>query len=90
MTNSEAIKRLEVSAGPRIVTSFIYPPIPIRKFDWQAYVDGQEEEGPYGYGETKSAAVADLMFAIIERAQHESDEPSEVELWARQRIKELA
>ncbi len=43
-----------------IVTSFQYPPIPVRDFDWLAYFDGQEE-GPQGWGRTKDAAIADLI-----------------------------
>ena len=45
---------------PKIVTSFVYPPIPWRQFDWCAWIDGDEESGPYGYGPTEDAAIADL------------------------------
>lgn len=45
----------------KIVTNHVYPPIPIRHFDWCAYRDGQEEFGNYGYGQTKEAAIADLL-----------------------------
>lgn len=44
----------------KIVTSFVYPPIPLRSCDWCAYYDGQEENGDYGWGETEDAAIADL------------------------------
>lgn len=44
-----------------IVTDFVYPPIPSRNFDWVAYIDGQEEEGFYGYGETEREAVNELL-----------------------------
>jgi len=50
-----------------IKTEFVYPPIPIRQFDWRAYLDGGEESGPYGYGVTEEAAVADLREQIAER-----------------------
>ena len=43
-----------------MITKFIYPPIPIRSFDWTAYLDGDEESGPYGYGATEAAAILDL------------------------------
>jgi hypothetical protein len=43
-----------------IRTDFIYPPIPIRQFDWVAWLDGCEEDGPYGYGQTEDAAIAEL------------------------------
>lgn len=44
-----------------IVTSNICPPIPWRTFDWCAYRDGTEEQGPYGYGATEAEAVRDLL-----------------------------
>ena len=46
---------------PRIITSHIFPPIPIRRFDWCAYRDGQEEAGNYGYGRTEQEAIANLL-----------------------------
>ena len=46
---------------PRIVTSFVCPPIPYRGNDWCAYRDGQEEAGGYGYGETEAEAIQDLL-----------------------------
>lgn len=42
-----------------LIVDCIYPPIPIRQFDWAAYVDGHED-GVVGYGPTREAAVADL------------------------------
>lgn len=44
-----------------IVTSNIFPPIPIRDFDWCAYFEGEEERGQYGYGRTEAEAKADLL-----------------------------
>jgi hypothetical protein len=45
-----------------IKTTFIYPPIPIRSFDWQAIDDSTYEAGmPIGHGRTKAEAIADLM-----------------------------
>ena len=38
----------------------INPPIPVRSFDWMAWIDGQEESGPVGYGATKDKALLDL------------------------------
>lgn len=43
-----------------MITVFIYPPIPIRQFDWCAYLEGDEECGPYGYGKTEVDAILDL------------------------------
>jgi hypothetical protein len=57
--------------GRRIATSHVYPPIPIRSFDWAAYFpdeyDGAPDAGPQlvGCGPTEAAAIADL----IERAE---------------------
>lgn len=44
----------------KIKTEYIHPPIPIRKFDWVAWVEDKEEEGPYGYGLTEKEAIEDL------------------------------
>ena len=41
-----------------IVTTFVYPPIPLRSFDWRATRD--EENGPCGWGETEQEAI-DLL-----------------------------
>lgn len=50
---------------PRIRTDFIYPPIPIRQFDWQAiYADDEpSDEGQMavGRGATETEAIADLI-----------------------------
>ena len=58
----------------KIRTTFVYPPIPIRDFDWSATdddtYDGAEDSGnrnQIGYGRTEQEAVADLM-AILEEA----------------------
>lgn len=50
-----------MTAEPKIITSNIRPPIPVRNFDWCAYYDGDEERGEYGYGETEQDAVEDLL-----------------------------
>ena len=44
----------------KIVTSYVYPPIPIRAFDWAAVEDGYEPGRPIGYGKTEAEAVQDL------------------------------
>jgi len=48
-----------MTTAKKIVTSFVYPPIPLRTCDWVAYYDG-EEEGFRGWGETEQEAVEDL------------------------------
>ena len=44
----------------QISTSHVKPPIPTTKFDWCAYIDGDEEHGPYGWGEIEELAIIDL------------------------------
>ena len=44
----------------KIRTENICPPIPDRRHDWTAWVDGKEEDGPYGYGPTEQDAINDL------------------------------
>ena len=46
---------------PKIITQHIFPPIPIRQFDWVAYFEGQEERCEYGYGQTEFEAIANLI-----------------------------
>lgn len=53
----------------KIVTSFVYPPIPSRAFDWCAYDESNYDLGsPTGYGPTPEAAIADLLEQIEEEA----------------------
>ena len=67
-----------------IHTSFDYPPIPIRRFDWAAYLgdyyDGAPDAGTFGnwigHGETKEAAVADLLDQIADWLADKLDEES--------------
>ena len=54
----------------KIVTRFVYPPIPIRDYDWCAYYDGEEEAGHYGYGSTEEEAIKDF----IENCAEDHDE----------------
>ncbi len=44
----------------KIITSYIFPPIPYRGNDWVAYYDGDEEEGQRGWGATEKEAIDDL------------------------------
>ena len=43
----------------KIITEYVYPPIPYRGHDWIAYYDG-EEEGHRGCGKTEQEAIDDL------------------------------
>ena len=45
----------------KIITTNIFPPIPLRQFDWSAVTDNYEPGHPVGYGETKQAAIDDLL-----------------------------
>lgn len=49
------------AAQPRIRTRNICPPIPLRQFDWCAWIDGEEERQEYGYGRTEAEAISDLV-----------------------------
>jgi hypothetical protein len=50
----------------KIITSYDFPPIPLRCFDWSAYLEGYEPGAPLGRGPTKEAAIADLLEQIEE------------------------
>ena len=56
----------------RIVTEFVWPPIPDRRFDFCAHrddYDGAEDSHcPIGWGATEAAAIADLLAEEEERA----------------------
>lgn len=45
----------------KIITNYVYPPIPIRRFDWSAYRDGFDEGELIGWGATEADAIADLL-----------------------------
>jgi hypothetical protein len=51
-----------MSRMPEVKTEFIYPPIPIRSFDYVAWYAGEEDEQmATGHGRTEAAAIADLL-----------------------------
>lgn len=53
--------------GIRVRTSFEFPPIPVRKFDWFAVDDDTYDgEGPIGMGATEAEAIEDLLALIDE------------------------
>jgi len=56
-----AAARAGIADAERIITRYIYPPIPDRRYDWMAFYDSDgEEAGRYGYGATEAEAIADL------------------------------
>jgi len=58
----------------RLITNHIYPPIPVRDFDWCAYRDGEEESGHCGWGKTQAEAIEDLRRLDQERAEAQEGE----------------
>lgn len=52
-----------------IKTSYVYPPIPDRRFDWQAYDDDTFDGpgSPVGIGPTEQAAIDDLWEQLQDR-----------------------
>lgn len=62
---AEVLDREADARAPKIVTAFVYPPIPVRTFDWQATYDGDEpnDDGQMavGSGATEAEAVTDLI-----------------------------
>jgi hypothetical protein len=51
-----------------IRTTYVYPPIPIRQFDWCATDDNYEPGCPIGFGATEQEAIDNLKREIEERA----------------------
>lgn len=58
----------ELDGAAHICTEFLHLPIPTRSHDWQAWRAGDEDDGPYGYGETEAEAVLNLIRNIAEGA----------------------
>lgn len=59
--------RLE-AADFDVRTTHVYPPIPIRDFDWSATLDGYEPGEPIGWGRTEAEAIADLKEKLEDAA----------------------
>ena len=49
---------------PKIRTENIFPPIPVRQFDWAATDDNYEPGCPIGYGKTEAEAIDDLLSCL--------------------------
>jgi hypothetical protein len=45
---------------PAIITRFVYPPIPIRSFDWSAVEEDYDEGRPTGWGATEAEACRQI------------------------------
>jgi len=57
----------------KIITTFVYPPIPVRNCDWQAHYDGDEPDDDgrmfAGRGATEQEAIDDLKDTYPEGRQ---------------------
>lgn len=58
---ARANRAMGYEPAKKIVTSFVYPPIPRRDHDWCAHYEGEEEKGGYGWGRTEQEAIDDLI-----------------------------
>jgi hypothetical protein len=61
----QSVRRFEESH--KVVTEYVYPPIPIRCYDWQATLEGYDEGDPIGQGATEAEAIADLREQLLEQ-----------------------
>ena len=56
------LERAAILAKIKIRTENVYPPIPVRHWDWSAVDDNTYEPGcPIGWGRTEQAAIDDLI-----------------------------
>lgn len=65
---AKSAERAAILAKIKIRTENVYPPIPIRDFDWSAVDDNTYDgEGcPIGWGGTEQAAINDLIEQLSE------------------------
>ena len=50
----------------KIITSYDFPPIPIREYDWSAIRSDYDEGDLVGYGKTEQDAINDLINQELE------------------------
>ncbi len=56
-----------------IVTEYVRPPVPTTRFDWMAYVQGDEEGNlPTGRGATEAEALRELATQLLELLEDKS------------------
>ncbi len=60
----------ETRSGLKIVTHYVYPPIPDRRWDWQAVFEDYEPGMLIGEGATEEEAKMDLLFQYYDGGQH--------------------
>lgn len=67
-------RRKEAGSAQSIITEHVFPPIPDRRWDWQARRESYEGGDPLGRGATEAAAIEDLW--MEEREEDASSPPS--------------
>lgn len=66
--NEEELFVAEPKQRGRVITVQELPPIPVRRWDWCAYHDGEEElSHTHGWGATEKEALVDLEQIDVER-----------------------
>lgn len=45
----------------KIRTERVFPPIPVREFDWSAQFEEDDGDGVHGFGRTEQEAINDLL-----------------------------
>lgn len=50
----------------KVITEYVRPPVPTTQYDWIAYIDEDEETGPYGRGPTEVEALVSLCEQLWE------------------------
>jgi len=64
---AKAVERKAILSKIKIRTEYVYPPIPVREWDWSAVDDSTYEPGcPIGWGRTEQAAIDDLVEQLSE------------------------
>jgi len=60
---------IQIINNLKIQTINTFPPIPVRSFDWQAWLDDEEPENwdRVGQGATEQEAISDLMEKLSEQ-----------------------
>jgi hypothetical protein len=53
----------------KVITTYVRPPVPTTQYDWCAYIEDQEETGPYGRGATEVEALKDLCVQLWQECE---------------------
>lgn len=49
----------------KIITTYDFPPIPVRDYDWSAVREDYEDGDAIGYGKTEEEAIKDLIMLEV-------------------------